>query len=294
MFLERILQEVIRESTASFSVLMLTGPRQAGKTTLLRHMEPTRRFVTLDDLEQRTLAQDNPALFLERYPPPVLIDEFQYAPQLLSAIKIAVDEKRTRLLSCAGAFWLTGSQNFGMMEGVQESLAGRVAILKLLGMSLSEAQQNKGAFASPPFFERPRNLFETKKSSRDLFVHLLKGDKPEIWASPKMNVAQYYSSYIQTYLERDVRSQLGVRELGQFERFMRLLAARCGQLLNMASLAPDVGVTIPTIRSWLTILERSFQIYILQPYYNNLSKRQVKTPKIYFLERPHLLVGTKS
>ena len=228
MFLERILQEVIRESTASFSVLMLTGPRQAGKTTLLRHMEPTRRFVTLDDLEQRTLAQDNPALFLERYQPPVLIDEFQYAPQLLSAIKIAVDEKRTRLLSCAGAFWLTGSQNFGMMEGVQESLAGRVAILKLLGMSLSEAQQNKGAFASPPFFERPRNLFETKKSSRDLFVHLLKGDKPEIWASPKMNVAQYYSSYIQTYLERDVRSQLGVRELGQFERFMRLLAARCG------------------------------------------------------------------
>lgn len=265
---------------------MLTGPRQAGKTTLLRYVEPNRRFVTLDDLENRTLASENPTLFLERYPPPVLIDEFQYAPQLLPYLKIAVDAKRTRMIESAGDYWLTGSQNFTMMEGVQESLAGRVVILKLMGLDLAEILRDETALNRPPFFERPRVNFETDRGVEELFSMILQGDKPELWKQgPNFgNTADYYISYIQTCLERDVRSQLGVKELGLFEKFMRFLAARTAQLLNMTSLASDVGVKTPTIRSWLTILERSFQITLLSPYYRNLTSRQVKTPKVYFLD----------
>ncbi|MBI2500335.1 MAG: AAA family ATPase, partial [Deltaproteobacteria bacterium] len=190
---------------------MLTGPRQAGKTTLLRYVEPNRRFVTLDDLENRTLASENPTLFLERYPPPVLIDEFQYAPQLLPYLKIAVDAKRTRMIESAGDYWLTGSQNFTMMEGVQESLAGRVVILKLMGLDLAEILRDETALNRPPFFERPRVNFETDRGVEELFSMILQGDKPELWKQgPNFgNTADYYISYIQTCLERDVRSQLG-------------------------------------------------------------------------------------
>lgn len=289
MFLERKLARTVQHLSRSFSVLMLTGPRQAGKTTLLRHLDPDRRFVTLDDLEQRTLARGNPSLFLERYPPPVLIDEFQYAPGLLPFLKMAVDEKRTRLIPSQGEYWLTGSQNFVMMEGVQESLAGRVAILKLLGLDRSEVQRDTSLRNHTPFFDRPRERFETRRGLAELYALILKGDKPEIWAAADsrlrpVDTSHYYASYVQTYLERDVRSQLGVKELGLFEKFMRLLATRAGQLLNMSALASDVGITIPTIKSWLTILERGFQIILLRPYYRNLTSRQVKTPKVFFLD----------
>ena len=295
MYIKRTLEDVVERITKSFSVLMLTGPRQAGKTTLLKHADPGRRFVTLDDLEQRTLAQEHPALFLERHPAPVLIDEFQYAPQLLPYIKIAVDAKKTRRIPCMGEYWLTGSQNFSMMEGVQESLAGRVAVLKLLGLDLAESQDRRNRRNGLGFFERQERNFEIAKSPLQLFEIILAGDKPEIWAHRAMDRQQYYISTVQTYLERDVQSQLGVRQLGKFERFMRLLATRATQLLNMSRLASDVGVTVPTIHSWLTILERSFQITMLQPYYRNLGKRQVKTPKVYFLDTglvTHLLKWT--
>lgn len=284
MFIKRKLNQVVTSSSKIFSILMLTGPRQAGKTTLLRHLEPNRLFITLDDLEQRTLAKENPQIFVERNPSPCLIDEFQYAPQLLPYLKITVDQKRTQMLPSEGDFWLTGSQNFTMMEEVQESLAGRVVILKLLGLSWEEIKGDLVKLSRPSFFKRPLENFKEEKKLEDLFAIILKGDKPEVWAKEDLSTSQYYLSYIQTYLERDVRSQLGVKELGLFEKFMRLLAARTGQLLNMSNLAADVGVKVPTIKSWLTILERSFQIYLLQPYYKNLSNRQVKTPKIYFLD----------
>src|SRR3989338_401994 len=282
MFIKRQIAKQIQRLSSTFPVIMVTGPRQAGKTTLLRQMDEHRRFVTLDDMEIRSLPKETPPLFFERFATPLLIDEFQYAPGILPYIKIAVDEKRTRLKKSHGEFWLTGSQNFAMMDGVTESLAGRTAILKLAGLSLRE-QLDKNT-ETRPFFDNPPHAFETEKKPSDLFCVILRGDKPELTAHPEISASDYYTSYIQTYLERDVRSQLGVRELGQFEKLIRLLAIRCGQLLNMSNLAGEIGVKSPTIKSWLTILERSFQIIILQPYYKNLNKRQMKTPKIYFLD----------
>jgi predicted AAA+ superfamily ATPase len=263
---------------------MLTGSRQAGKTTVLRKLEPARRFVTLDDIETRKLAKDDPKGFIDRFPPPVFIDEFQYAPDLLPYIKMSVDEKRTRFMNANGDYWLSGSQNFKMMEHVSESLAGRVAVLQLLGFSRSEGDGGEDAFAEVPSFDSAGPKFETPKGTEEIFEYIIKGDKPELWADPRPEGRIYYSSYIQTYLERDVRNQIGVRDLGLFEKFMRLLAVRSGNLLNMAGLGSDVGVSLPTIQRWITVLERSYQIYLLRPYYGGRTKRYVKTPKVYFLD----------
>ncbi len=287
---KRKLFQIVNKYSSRHEVILLTGPRQSGKTTLLKWVgQNSRNYVSLDDLEIRSLAKNNPKLFLERFLPPIIIDEFQYAPNLLPYVKLKVDEIRTSThFSEPVSYWLTGSQNFSMMEEVQESMAGRVLILKLLGLDLSELQQQDDLLYRPPFFERPKENFEKKEKSSlaDLFEIILKGDKPEVWFKKmgREETSLYYSSYIQTYLERDVRLQLGIKELGLFEKFMRLLASRVGQLLNMASLASEVGVKGPTIKSWLTILERSFQIVILKPYYQNLNKREVKTPKVYFLD----------
>lgn len=284
MYFQRTLAAVIQKSSKSFPVVMLTGARQTGKTTLLKNLDPKRTFVTLDDLDLRRLAKEDPKLFLERFPPPVFIDEFQYAPEILPYIKIAVDEKRTRLAPCRGDFWLSGSQNFSMMENIQESLAGRVAILQLFGFSLAEINQDKNCFKSPPFFEQNLGSFKTKKTLKELFQCILHGDKPSLYRDPKTDKNLYYSSYIQTYLERDVRQILGVKDLPTFEKFTRALAGRMGQILNMANLANDIGVSIPTIKSWVATLERSYQIYLLYPYYRNFNKRLIKTPKIYFYD----------
>lgn len=282
MYIERELHKVLAKVTKSSAVVMLTGPRQAGKTTLLRRSDPSRRFVTLDDLELRSLAQNDPKTFLDRFPAPVLIDEFQYAPQILPYIKMRVDEKRTKLIRVKGDYWLTGSQNFSMMEDVQESLAGRVIILNLLGLSRKEIEQDFSF--ERDFITVPAPSFETKKGIDDIVKMILKGDKPELWANLRIDREIYYSSYVQTYIERDVLSQLKIKDIGLFEKFMRLLSARIGQLLNSASLSVELGVSAPTIKLWLTILERTFQIFLLPAYYRNIGKRSLKTPKVYFLD----------
>lgn len=284
MYKKRLIEQLVIRTSKTFPVVMLTGSRQAGKTTVLRMLEPARKFVSLDDLEIRKLAIDDPKGFIARFPPPVFIDEFQYAPDLLPYIKMAVDEKRTRLEAASGDYWLSGSQNFKMMEHVSESLAGRVAILQMLGFSHSEADGREETFLSEPSFEASDQRFETKKGIEGMFEYIIKGDKPELWTVPGLDNRVYYSSYIQTYLERDVRSQIGVRDLGLFEKFMRLLAVRSGNLLNMTGIASDVGVSLTTIQRWLTVLERSYQIYLLRPYYGGHTKRYVKTPKVYFLD----------
>lgn len=284
MYRKRLIEQLVTRSSKTFPVVMLTGSRQSGKTTVLKKLEPMREFVTLDDIEIRKLARDDPKGFINRFSPPVFIDEFQYAPDLLPYIKIAVDEKRTSLENANGDYWLSGSQNFKMMEHVSESLAGRVAILQLLGFSRSETDDGEDAFTNAPSFEVANLKFETKKGTEEIFEYVIRGDKPELWVNPALDSRIYYSSYIQTYLERDVRSQIGVRDLGLFEKFMRLLAARSGNLLNMAGLASDVGVSLPTIQRWLTVLERSYQIFLLRPYYGGHTKRYVKTPKVYFLD----------
>lgn len=284
MYQKRLIEQLVIKSSKTFPVVMLTGSRQAGKTTVLRKLEPARQFVTLDDVGIRKLAADDPKGFIDRFPPPIFIDEFQYAPDLLPYIKIAVDEKRTNLIDANGDYWLSGSQNFKMMEHVSESLAGRVAVLQLLGFSRSEVDGGKNTFTHDPSFDRTGLKFESKKGVNEIFKYILRGDKPELWVNHKLDSRIYYSSYIQTYLERDVRSQIGVRDLGLFEKFMRLLAVRSGNLLNMAGLGSDVGVSLPTIQRWLTVLERSYQIYLLRPYYGGHTKRYVKTPKVYFLD----------
>ncbi len=261
---------------------------------LRRLSSPNRRFVSLDDLELRRLARSEPGLFIRQFPPPVLIDEFQYAPDILPYIKIAVDELTTRGRNrqAAGMFWLTGSQHFGLMKGVQESLAGRVALLELLGFSPYELLQPKKPYAEG-FFEQDfsilgadRDLAANHLEPLEVFETILRGSLPQA-ALGGMNAEErrgFYSSYVQTYLERDVSTLEGVRNLDAFSTFTRLLAARAGQLINYSSLAREVGVSVNTTREWTTILERSFHIYLLYPYYRSLSKRLVKTPKIYFLD----------
>mgnify|MGYP001619815459 CR=1 FL=1 len=284
MFRQRVISDCIKQTSASFPVVMLTGARQTGKTTLLRHIEPHRTFVSLDDPDMRRLAKEDPAQFIERFPPPVFIDEFQYAPQILPHIKMAVDTKTTRLRKAAGMYWLSGSQKFALMKGVQESLAGRVAILNLAGFSLGETAGAAQGFPKEPFLEVFNPRFTANRTLNDLFKIILKGDKPELWSGKKLPAGLFYSSYIQTYLERYVRGQLGIRDLGTFDKFMRLLAGRMGQLLNMAGISSEIGVSIPTVKEWLTVLERSDQIMLLQPYFGNINKRLIKTPKVYFLD----------
>jgi hypothetical protein len=295
MYIPRLLEAAVQRVTQSLPVVMVTGPRQSGKTTMLRKLSSAkRRFVSLDDLELRRLAQSEPGLFIRQFPPPVLIDEFQYAPDILPYIKIAVDELTTRGRNrqAAGMYWLTGSQHFGLMKGVRESLAGRVALLELLGFSPYELLKPKKPFPEGLFEQdfsmlaKDHALSSSCREPLEVFEAIMRGSLPQAALSGlgAEERRSFYSSYVQTYLERDVSTLEGVRNLGAFATFTRLLAARTGQLINYSGLARDIGVSVNTIREWTTILERSFHIYLLHPYYRSLNKRLVKTPKIYFLD----------
>jgi len=279
----RTLSQTILSISESFPVLMLTGPRQVGKTTLLEMCaQGTRAYVTLDDLDARHLAQTDPALFLQTWQPPLIIDEIQYAPQLLSAIKMAVDRDKRN-----GLFWLTGSQKFHLMRGITESLAGRVAIVDLLG--LSQAELDGRALSVRPFVPTPEWIAQARQTTRPgglmgAFERIWLGSYPRlIEQGPKLRDV-FYRSYIQTYIQRDVQDILKVSDPLTFNRFLGVVAARTGQLLNYASLARDVDIDNKTAKSWLSVLEASGLVYLLQPYHRNLTKRMVKTPKLYFLD----------
>ena len=284
MFLPRAISEACLEASKQFSVLLLTGPRQVGKTTLLQRMaKKDRNYVTLDDPAARTLAQTDPALFLERFEPPVLIDEIQYAPQLLPLIKMAVDRGGRKRPS----FWLTGSQQFQLMKGISETLAGRVAILNLLG--LSNRERRKLNVNVPPFLPTPAAL---KARQADATALTLKRAYSDIWLGSYPALATkavrdrdlFYSSYLQTYLQRDVRDLAQVGNEAGFLRFLKACAARTAQMLNLSDLARDADIAVNTAKSWLSVLQTSFQVALLQPYHSNLTKRLVKAPKLYFLD----------
>lgn len=274
----------ILELSRSFSAILLTGPRQAGKTTLLRELVEKenigRRYVTLDDLTERDLAKNDPVTFLQLHQPPVLIDEVQYAPELFPYIKIYIDEHHN-----PGDFWMTGSQIFRMMRGVQESLAGRVALLHMSPLSQREII---GAPCTPFTTELEQFLSEQDKitavSTPELFTRLWRGSMPGLVSGqvPDRNI--FYSSYLSTYVERDVRELSGSVDALKFNRFVTAVAARCAQLLNYHALAEDADIDVLTSKAWVNILETLGIIFLLHPYSNNVLKRTIKTPKVYFYD----------
>lgn len=283
MYIERTLETFLKNAAGQFPVLLVTGPRQVGKTTILKHLSKDERtYVTLDDPILATMAREEPALFLQRFKPPVLIDEIQYAPELLPYLKMAVDQERKK-----GMFWLTGSQQFQLMQGVTESLAGRVGIVNLLGLSAKEMQSH--ATDAVPFLPTQEQLQARLNQSPDLtltdvYSMIWRGSFPAMALDKEADRDFFYSSYIQTYLQRDVRDLANVGDESAFLKFLRSAAARTGQLVNMSDMARDASVAVPTAKRWLSILETSGIIHLLEPYHSNTTKRLVKAPKLYFLD----------
>ena len=283
-YISRHMENRILELSRSYSAILLTGPRQAGKTTMLRELAEKenigRRYVTLDDLADRYLAKNDPALFLQLHKPPILIDEVQYAPELFTYIKIHIDEHHN-----PGDFWMTGSQIFRLMRGIQESLAGRVALLHMSPLSQREIT---GAPCVPFTVDPERLLAEQDQidpvTTPELFTRLWNGSMPGLISgrTPDRNV--FYSSYLSTYVERDVRELSGSVDALKFNRFVTAVAARCSQLLNYSSLAEDADIDVQTSKAWIDILETLGIIFLLHPYSNNVLKRTIKTPKVYFYD----------
>lgn len=281
-YISRSLEKVVAQVTKEYPVVLVTGPRQVGKTTMLQKlMEGTdRKYVSLDDLNERDLAKNDPELFLQLHRPPVLIDEVQYAPELFTYIKIYVDKNHN-----PGDFWLTGSQVFKLMRGVQESLAGRVAVLSLT--SLSQAEICGGRME--PFTIDMESLAARSKErkqadTRDIFDRIFRGSMPAIVSGQNSNSQIFYSSYLTTYIERDVKELSDAIDSLKFLHFITAVAARCGQMLNVADIARDADINLKQAKDWLGILETMGIVFYLHPYSNNLLKRLVKTPKLYFYD----------
>lgn len=281
-YIARSLETVIGEAAKEYPIVLVTGPRQVGKTTMLQKMmEGTDRgYVSLDDLNERNLAKTDPQLFLELHKPPVLIDEVQYAPEIFTYIKIHVDSHHE-----AGAFWLTGSQVFKLMKGVQESLAGRVAVLSMTTLSQAEIS---GVQASPLCVALPE--LQTRAKDRkemdagEVFERIFRGSMPGVVSGQITNSKIFYSSYLSTYIERDVKELSDAIDSLKFFRFITAVAARCSQMLNISDIAQDADINQKQAKDWIHILETLGIIFYLHPYSNNLLKRLVKTPKLYFYD----------
>lgn len=267
-YIHRDIEPEIKKLARHFPAVVITGPRQSGKSTLLQTLfGKTHEYVTLDDPVTREEALADPKFFLQALSKGAIIDEIQYAPQLLSYLKIAIDQDRDK----RGRFILTGSQQFNMMKEIGDTLAGRVGIAELLPFSLNEKSRVSGK----------KQLI----APEDYFTDAaLRGSFPEIVTHPQLKRDSWYGAYLQTYLERDIRSLYNIGHLREFQTFLKLLATRTGQILNLNALSAAAGVTVNTLRQWLSVLQASRIVYLLPPYYTNLGKRMVKSPKVYFLD----------
>lgn len=281
-YIKRDIEDKIITLSKEYSCILITGPRQVGKTTVLRQlMDDKREYVTLDDMDERSLAKRDPAMFLQMHSTPIMIDEVQYAPELFSYIKMEIDNGAD-----PGTYWLTGSQAFKLMELAQESLAGRVAILHMSSLSQHEIH---GFGNCTPFTLDLDSLKAREKTNASadiskIYERIWKGSMPGLVSGKFSDRDVFYSSYLQTYIDRDVKEQVQLSDPLLFRDFVRAAACRSGQMLNVHDIAQDVGVSDDTAKRWLQVLEKSDVIFFLRPYSNNLLKRTVKTPKMYFFD----------
>ena len=285
MYIERHLEEQILNASQYYPVVMVCGQRQVGKSTMLNHIrEPERRYVTLDDGNARRLASTDPALFFETYGYPLLIDEFQRVPSILLEMKKIVDQKALDGEDNNGMFWLTGSQKFKMMQDVSESLAGRIAIFDMASLSTAEIEERPATLFHPDLASiRERLKYSKPKNIHQVYEDIFRGGMPKLRVTD-IDRDRFYMDYINTYIERDIKDLAQVGKLNEFYDFLVYMAARTGQELKYDEIAGAIGISAPTAKAWVTILERSGVIFILHPYYSNITKRLVKTPKVYFMD----------
>ena len=281
MYIKRAIESTILKINDTFPILLVTGPRQVGKSTLLEHLaEQNRKIVTLDDPDIRYLAKTDPALFMQRFTPPVLIDEIQNATELLPYIKMAVDRNKRN-----GDFWLTGSQSFVMMKDVSETLAGRVGIVTLLGLSTREILgQPSEIFSAKSEALIKRVASSGKMTLNQVFVRIHRGSMPKLTADPAVDLDYYYGSYIDTYLKRDIKDLTQVADEMAFFNFLTVVAARTAKPIIYDELASESGISAPTAKRWLSLLVSSHLVALVQPYHNNVLKRVTKMPVLHFLD----------
>jgi predicted AAA+ superfamily ATPase len=269
VYIQRDLEQECMAAVRDFPAVAVSGPRQSGKSTMLQELfGRTHQLISFDNPAERDKFLDDPQLFINQMNDRVILDEIQYVPEITSYIKVLIDSERQR----KGRFLLTGSQQFSLIKNLGDSLAGRVGLLYLLPFGIEE----KSRIAA---------IREKFSTTIERFVHgCLVGSYPEIATDPSMNRERWYGAYLQTYLERDVRSLSNIGDLRDFQHFIRLLAARCGQILNYSSISRELGISVPTVKRWISILEASQIIFLLPPYYRNLGKRITRSPKLYFLD----------
>lgn len=285
MYIKRHLEAQILDASHYYPVVMVGGQRQVGKSTMLSHIkEPFRHYITLDDANARRLAANDPALFFETYGYPLLIDEFQRVPSILLEMKKIIDQKALNGEDNNGMFWLTGSQKFQMMQGVSESLAGRVAIFDMSSLSAAEIEERPASLFHPDLDSIKERLSHCKhKNIHDIYQDIFRGGMPKL-RSTDIDRNRFYMDYINTYIERDLKELVQVGKLDEFYDFLVFMAGRTGRELKYDEIANAIGVSAPTAKSWVAILKRSGIIFILRPYYANITKRLIKTPKIYFMD----------
>lgn len=278
MYIKRIMESKLKYLSEHFPVVMVCGARQVGKTTLLRQIKEEKdqiQYVTLDYPRIRNLAREDPELFLQQYQPPLIIDEIQYATELLPYIKIRADQGRQN-----GLYYLTGSQMFPMMKNVSESLAGRVGILSMYSLSRAEIEGRK----SVPFLPDRIPMEESEDTITEIFEKIYRGGMPQMIADQELLAEDYFGAYMQTYLERDIYDLVSIKDENKFLKFISCVAARTGQEVNLADIGKDVEIDRKTAEGWLSILVSSGLVYLLQPYSGNTIKRIIKRPKLYFMD----------